>query len=402
MTGRLTRRNKRLLMHALSNLEILGTGFVKFLEDVGLIAKKEVTEVVDGALANPIAATDLELRERELQLRRDSSQIGEEEFRRESERLAIERARLDFLERETSIAALRGEVPDDVLDREALRNIAEYNLELQEINLQFELLAQQDFLDGATFDELIEKARQLKLELTFQDDATLSAFLDNVDQRIREILGTTSANLASDLQGAISGAEGDYEKFARDFGLSLERRVQEGLINAVIQSAVVQTALSGLSDVITEALSDGVIDSLDIGAIQVAQGQVQSLVEPIFDSLNALNVFGDSARAAAETQEEASRVISDSADTASESLNSITESINNAPQGFFLPRLVRETLDNTTPARTRGNNFGLGRNDTTANIDQSQNNTVNISGNVFGINGFRDFIADEFNRLQKE
>ena len=366
----------------------LGEKYVEFLEDLGLIDR---TPDLEATVNNSINQNELD--QRTLQLQLDISEIDQEEFLRKSKEISERAAKDRFEANRKSIEDLKGQVADDVIQEELTKNAEEYAISLAEIQAQFNKDLQSLFLEEATFDELIRKAAQLKAELTFSDDKTLKAFLETIDDRIKSTLGVAVNDLEGDIKSAFGNSEGVFKNFTESFGAALQDRTTDALVNAIIEGELAQAALSGLSDVIQEAVSDGSVTSADVGAIQLAQTAVQDAIQPIFNSLNSVGLLGQQSRNTAAALEEAENNINNTSDA----LKSFTQSLSNAPTGFNITRFIQSAVQPENSAASRRRQV-----ENPAVVIKQGDTSVIVQGDAIGINDINGLVTNAIKNQQDE
>ncbi len=324
-----------------------------------------------------VVSDEFDLASRSLQIDLDLGRVNEEEFIQQTRVLAEAEAKARFEANKQAINDLRGEATQAAIDQELLDNANEYAITLQEIQTQFTRDIQDLFVETASFDAAVAKAFELRDALDFTDDKPLQEFFDKLDARIKESLGTTVNDLIGNIRSAFDNSDDVFLTFTEQFGLELEKRTKDALLNAFLEAEFVQTAIQGLSDVITEAVADRDVSREDIGAIQLAQSEIQNALEPIFESLGSIDILGQSARNTAAEQErlrEASR-------SASDELDSFSQSISNAPTGFKIERFIQQAVN---PQRSIA--APLTANVTRPLVIQQGDVNVTVQGDAIGIN----------------
>jgi len=134
----------------------------------------------------------------------------------------------------------------------------------------------------------------LKAQLA-QIEAEIEAFQsgagEQLENRIRELLGITTRGLQSAVAAAFSASTA--EDFARDMEGALTSRVRSAFVTAFLESAAMAPLFEQLGDMIREALVDIDISPEEMRGIREIMDEIKTRSTPLYELLEEMGLLAD-------------------------------------------------------------------------------------------------------------
>ena len=205
--------------------------------------------------------------------------------------------------------------------------------------------------------------------------------LEDTFQKIADTLGTTISNVADALGNAFSAET--YQEFLNGFATNLESVVKQALIKAFMAGEAMRPLLQKLSDFITVAVWDGVLDASEKLKLAEMFHQIVGVAQPFWEALQEFD-FAEAVGAA------------------TDALGEFSEALRNAPSGFKIA-LTRWDAASPIPMAsggivTRPTYALIGEAGPEAVVPLNRGEVghmeIHIHGDVYGWDDFRRKVAE--------